>query len=597
MADHCSYRPLLTASLALDYRLAGGLDNLFWFHLSTFLTFLVQLVLMAELFTRLLERSLPSPLNRPLACFVTLWYGVHPVNAETVNYVIQRGDVQATLGVVAGLWLFVAYPRARRLGLFLLPVVVGALCKPSAIMFAPLLGAYLMLYEEDGSWPRRVWGATRRALPALVVCLALYALQEHFTGQHRFGGTSLPRHLLSQPWFAWHYVLSAVLPTELVADSDAEAFKNVLCTEALTGYLVVSLGVALAIFCARRRPLWPVAYGVAWFFLALAPTSLVPLAEVTNDHRMYFPYVGLMLAVSGGLRQLPELWLRRLLPLAVLLLLAYGFGTHQRNRVWHSEESLWRDVVAKCPRHGRGLMNYGLTRLNAGHPEEALELYERALPYLPLYSPLQLNLAAARDRLRLPGVEEHYQRALQLDQLNADPHYYYGSWLQAQGRLEESAARLEEGLRKKPDHLESLYKLLDVYYQQKNWDALERLVTQVRARLPEDRLAAAMSMRLLAHRERRFPVEVRPDLQEALELSYVLFESQAYTEAVRAGEYALQLDPRSAPAYNNIAVAKGALGDHQGAAEAARRALEIDPNFTLAKANLEQALRKLRPRP
>ena len=41
-------------------------------------------------------------------------------------------------------------------------------------------------------------------------------------------------------------------------------------------------------------------------------------------------------------------------------------GTHERNRVWHDDESLWRDVVAKSPNNGRGLMNYGLIFMQRG---------------------------------------------------------------------------------------------------------------------------------------------------------------------------------------------------------------------------------------
>ena len=54
----------------------------------------------------------------------------------------------------------------------------------------------------------------------------------------------------------------------------------------------------------RRKQARPIAFGLLWFFLALLPTSLVPLAEVTNDHRMFFPFVGLALAVFWSLRLL-----------------------------------------------------------------------------------------------------------------------------------------------------------------------------------------------------------------------------------------------------------------------------------------------------
>ncbi|MFZ2957953.1 MAG: hypothetical protein WA705_13780 [Candidatus Ozemobacteraceae bacterium] len=41
-----------------------------------------------------------------------------------------------------------------------------------------------------------------------------------------------------------------------------------------------------------------------WFFFALIPTSVIPFAEVANDHRMFFPYVGLVLAVVWAVHRL-----------------------------------------------------------------------------------------------------------------------------------------------------------------------------------------------------------------------------------------------------------------------------------------------------
>jgi hypothetical protein len=44
-----------------------------------------------------------------------------------------------------------------------------------------------------------------------------------------------------------------------------------------------------------------VAFGLAWFAIALIPTSsFFPLAEVLNEHRIFFPCTGLALAVVYG---------------------------------------------------------------------------------------------------------------------------------------------------------------------------------------------------------------------------------------------------------------------------------------------------------
>ena len=41
--------------------------------------------------------------------------------AETVNYVIQRAEVQSTLGVVAGIVVYACFPISRKYCLYLLP--------------------------------------------------------------------------------------------------------------------------------------------------------------------------------------------------------------------------------------------------------------------------------------------------------------------------------------------------------------------------------------------------------------------------------------------------------------------------------------------
>ena len=39
--------------------------------------------------------------------------------------------------------------------------------------------------------------------------------------------------------------------------------------------------------------------GFYGFFFALVPTSLVPLFQVSNDHRLFFAFIGLVLVVSS----------------------------------------------------------------------------------------------------------------------------------------------------------------------------------------------------------------------------------------------------------------------------------------------------------
>jgi hypothetical protein len=85
-----SYRPLVVASLALDYFMGNG--NIFFFHLSTFVLFLLQGALMYMLYAGIYDRSEQGTANRFVALTAVAWYLLHPANAETINYVIARSD-------------------------------------------------------------------------------------------------------------------------------------------------------------------------------------------------------------------------------------------------------------------------------------------------------------------------------------------------------------------------------------------------------------------------------------------------------------------------------------------------------------------------
>ncbi len=126
--------------------LGGGLNPL-WFHVSTFLWFLVQLILMYALYMYVLEQTRPSAQNWWLAWLAVAIYGLHPVSAETVNYIIQRGDLYAALGIVAGVVIYAWKPGLRRRGLYLLPPLAAMLAKPTSLIFAPLLLIYIVLID------------------------------------------------------------------------------------------------------------------------------------------------------------------------------------------------------------------------------------------------------------------------------------------------------------------------------------------------------------------------------------------------------------------------------------------------------------------
>lgn len=444
--DQRNYRPVTTASLALDYWLAGGL-NVAFFHLSTFLWYSLQLVLMFLLFERLMNQADPHPSNIWTALAAAAAFGLHPANAETINFIIERGDVYNALGCVASLWLFVRYPAQRKFGWYLLPAAAAMLAKPPALVFPLLLLAYLLLFEQK--WK----SAIVSALPATALAAAAGYLIARMQPSTWGGGASSPvLYRVTQPFVALEYFKWYFLPTELSVDHGWH-YLTPLSPRALAGYFFVLALLGVATAASRTRQAKPVAFGIIWFIVTLLPTSLMPLGDVTNDHRMFFSFVGLTLTVFWSLRLAlfrvtARLTANRRLvyasvgALAMVLIIA-GAATRARNRVWLTEESLWLDAVTKNPRDVRALTNYGAyADAQADYPA-ALSYWERAAALDPSCGSCEVNLAKVSVQLNRGDLaDRHMKRVLAMFPSEPDPYIAYAEWLLSAGRFEESCRLL-----------------------------------------------------------------------------------------------------------------------------------------------------------
>jgi protein O-mannosyl-transferase len=580
-----TWRPVVSTSLAIDYWAGGGLKP-FWFHFSTFLWYLAQLATMFFLFRRILRQVEEAPWTDYCALMATAWYGLHPAMAETVNYVIQRGDLYSTLGVVASLGIFILSPRGRRFGLYLAPAMFGMLAKPPAAVFPLILLVYIFLFEENADRRRALATLRKSGLAFLAAAIVMFIEAKMTPRSYAPGILSAHDYIVTQPFVALHYFLSFFLPVTLTADSDLSAFTTLFTAQALAAVVFLGLLVWGIWATARKRETRPISLGLAWFLIALLPTSLFPLSEVENDHRMFMPFVGLALAVTWGMALMLRRQARRrpiaIAAAAMLLLTAYGQGAWRRNRVWNTEETLWKDVTLKSPRNGRGLMNYGLTLMAKGRTGEALDYFVSASRYTPNYYILEINLGIAYSALgNGREAEPHFVRALQLAPSEGLPGYFYGRWLHQAGRNEEAAAQLSSSIEKNPDYLDASHELMSVYADLGRTKDLQAVAQSTLARLPQDPVATGF-----LKMPPRSPVIATNSPEALLNRSLTLNMAGKFRDSIQAAEQALKLRPDYAEAWNNIAAGHEALGEWDEAVAAAAKAVALNPNFQLAKNNL-----------
>ncbi|MBP7497336.1 MAG: tetratricopeptide repeat protein, partial [Bacteroidales bacterium] len=379
----------------------------------------------------------------------------------------------------------------------------------------------------------------------------------------------------------------------------------------------------IAFKSSRSKEGRPVAFGISWFLLALLPTSLIPLAEVLNDHRMFFPFVGLTLAFVGSLQKIPVLQSFKeqgetknkinsksslnetkskrqfvkqtvIISLAVLILLVFSYSTYQRNKVWQDEETLWYDVTVKSPKNGRGLMNYGLTQMSKGDYENALKYFEQALVYTPYYSILHINLGICKGALgKLQDAENHFKKAIELNPNYDNVYYYYGRFLSEHHRRGDAMEMLIKSVNLNPASLDARYLLMDIYNDFEMWEQLKEQANQTLSLLPGDERSLKY-LDAANNRKGKLTIAEEEAKQKAtpenyLNLSLIYYQAGLYDKCIAACYEALKLKADYAEAYNNICSAYNALGKWKDAMEACNKAIEIKPDYQLAKNNLNWA--------
>ncbi len=492
-----SYRPLVSLTLAVDHFLGNG--NIFFFHFSTFLLFLLQGGLLFILYRDLMDAAAPAPANRYVALTAVAWYLLHPANAETVNYIIARSDSLSAFFMLLALVIYLRSPLARRWHLYLAAVVLACLAKPVAGIFALLLPLWLF-FRDDPALPlrQRLGGALLKSAPAMAACLALLIfIRQMDPPTWQAGGSSFYHYVITQPYVALHYFTTFFAPLSLSADTDWTTLPSAADWRFIAG-LGFLAALCTVVVLAARAPHWrPVAFGLLWFLLCLLPTSLVPLAEVMNDHRLFLPYIGLALAVTwmlyqgllilAGQPELPAGWLRPAALAIVLLLACYAWGTHIRNGVWRTEETLWHDVTIKSPQNGRGHMNYGLALMGRGDFAGAERQFRKALELTPYYSYLYVNMGIVKAHTGLRGeAERFFLRAIQLETNLPEGYYWYADFLKNEKRFDEAIGYAGQALRLASAHLPARKLLMAIYREEGRYRELAVLAEETQRLAPGD---------------------------------------------------------------------------------------------------------------
>jgi tetratricopeptide (TPR) repeat protein len=579
-ADHATYRPLVTLTYALDYAIGyavtGSLDPV-PFHVTQIALLLVIWEMLIVFFRKTLDIVRPSSRNRWMALSAATIVAIHTVNTETMNLISSRSEELSAIATLAAFLLIQFSPRSRRWHLYLIPIAIGALAKAQIVIFAPLLLIYLIFIEGQSARKRKTWTAI---VPSLLAGTALLVFLNKLNAPEWIpGGTSKWHYFLTQG-MAWaHYTRLFFIPAGLTADTDWTPYENWYDPRVLSGFVFVLFLIALIRYLSRRDGMRPVAFGLSWYAIALVPTSSIyPLAEVVNEHRVFLPYMGLALAVVFWLDDVLAQRRRVFAVIVVASLIALGAGTWVRNKAWATDESLWRDTVQKSPGNARALFSYGLTQMMKGNYALAKNYYDRAERIYPDYPTLEINMGILAGAMSNPVVaEKHFKHALEISD-DADGHYYYGRWLASAGRAPEAISQLTAASRIDDARPEPRTLLMKLSAAVGNRTEVERLARQALSYDSGDREAASALAGSVAS---------CGSYQQCFDRGLPEIGSSQFLDAALLNREAIHYDPNAADAWINLGWSLAQLGLDDAARTAFQRAIELRPNDEHARNNLE----------
>lgn len=365
-------RPVVQASLWLNYSL-GQVYPVGYRLFNVLVHCAAALVLMD-----IVRRTLRLISERPgaarwadlLALQVALIWALHPLQTQSVTYVIQRCESMMGMFYLLCLYGLLRGSQSKKAWLWyalsIVALALGLRCK-AVIVTAPVL---LLLFDRAylaAGWReilRKRWDVYLGLMvidrQLLLVAYDKLTSPRTISQVTPVGPESVTpwEYLSTQPQVILHYLRLALWPDVLcfdyrwpIAASPWEIY--------VPGGLVVGL-LLLSLLAYIRRP--RVGFLCLAFFIILAPTSsFAPLHDLAAEHRMYLPLAPLavlfVLAWHAAFARWlpPKNRLLRIAPHALLIVVAIALGTRTvyRNRDYLDPVLLWSTVLEVAPHNKR----------------------------------------------------------------------------------------------------------------------------------------------------------------------------------------------------------------------------------------------------
>lgn len=577
-------RPVANISFALNYVL-HGLDTT-GYHVVNIVVHLLAgmfLFLLIRDTVTISRKTQHSPFVTDtidpswLAFAVALVWLVHPLQTQSVTYIVQRMNSMAAMFYMMSMWLYV---QARLSGTGLkwylyAGCILSGLLAVGTKEIAVTLPVFIFIYEwyffQDlhRSWVKKgilPIAALSAALVLLSVLFLGFDPIQKIMGSYVFREFTPVQRLLTELRAVMLYIGLIFLPApwRLNLDYDFPLSYSLFNPVTTAASLVFLAGIlVLAVIFARKERL--ISFCILWFLGNLVIESSVIGLELVYEHRTYLPSMFFVLLVFLlAARFITRTWMR--VGIVCVIVAVFSLWTFQRNGVWADEGSFLQDIVMKSPADARAHYNLGKYLYEQRDYDAALEEFTTAL-----------DLARDHREMIYVGIGNAYARK---GMYREAVGYYTSALKTTTYSMEYNQARIDLGFA-----LEKMGRVSEAMASYR--EAIERNPNADAAYSNLGRIMARSGMVEEGKRYISKALQINPHSVDAnCSMAKILIREGRFQEAVESCNRALAIKPDYAYGHFYLASAWAELGGEHKAMRHYRRALELAPDFLDAHKNL-----------
>ncbi len=277
-------------------------------------------------------------------------------------------------------------------------------------------------------------------------------------------------------------------------------------------------------------------------------------------------------------------------------------AAHQQAGRLAEARAIYQQILLQEPDHPDALHLLGVTAIQLGQPDAAIELIQRAIAIHCGVADYHSNLGyALRDKGQLDEAIAAWRQAIAPRPNFAQAHNNLGNALRDKGQLDEAIAACREAIRIKPDSALAYNNLGAALVAKGSFDeaiAACRQALRLRPDLAEIHSNLGNALRGKnqfneAIESYRQAIRLRPELAEAhFNMAIALQHEKRLDEAIAAFGQAIRFKANYAEAHMNLGNALLDKNQFDASIEAQRLALQAKPDLADASHNMGIALRR-----